>query len=70
MYTIDSKDTINFSVQSNSNKASLNFNGGAEARHVADSKMAECDREEACEHNKKLKAEGKAVSERVHCILL
>ena len=50
------------------NERKLNFNGGAMASHVANSIMAEYDREEARERNKVLKQRGKSTSERIASI--
>ena len=68
IYSIDNKNNINFDIQHDKTKEKLNFNGGAIARHVADLIMAECDRENARERNKRLKAEGKGKTERIMSI--
>ena len=60
---------VSFGVTNDSTKANtFNFKGGAIASHVANCIMAKNDMEEAREQNKKLKEEGKSMTERVKAI--
>ena len=59
---------VTFTVNNNDGNHHFNFNGGPIASHVANSIMAETDREEARKRNKSLKAEGRSVAEQVALI--
>ena len=66
----ESQNGVVFKVQESRPTAAerLNFNSGGMAQHVANTIMAESDREVARERNKCLKAVGKSKSERVLAI--
>ena len=67
VYTV-TNGQVKFTVQDDANPTPFNFKGGCIATHVANTIIAETDREEARERNQRLKSEGKSIAERVASI--
>ena len=67
VYTVTNGD-VKFGIHHDTNPTPFNFKGGGIATHVANTIIAETDREEARERNQRLKAEGRSIAERVSSI--